>query len=131
MPNVTDTTIGVSALGRMWRSSSRPPRTPSPRAASTNSLPLSASTWARVWRAMPTQPVSPMAMKMFSSPAPSIDITRMTNSRRGNAYMTSMKRVRITSVRPPRYPEIAPIGTPIATTSNWAPRPTSIEMRAP
>ena len=102
MPNVTDTTIGVSALGRMWRSSSRPPRTPSPRAASTNSFSLRARTCARVCRAMPTQPVSPMAMKMLKRPAPSIDMTRMTNSRRGNAYMTSMTRMMITSARPPR-----------------------------
>ena len=40
-------------------------------------------------------------MKMFISPAPSIDMTRMTNSRRGKAYMTSMKRVRNRSGRPP------------------------------
>jgi len=68
---------------------------------------------------------------MFMSPAPSIDMTRMTNSRRGNAYITSMKRVRNRSVRPPMYPDRAPIGTPIATTMSWAPRPTSMDTRAP
>jgi hypothetical protein len=51
---------------------------------------------------MPTQPVSPIAMKMFMRPAPSIDMTRITNSRRGKAYMTSMKRVSTRSARPPR-----------------------------
>ena len=70
-------------------------------------------------------------MKMFVSPAPSIDITRMTKSRRGNAYMTSTNRVRNRSTRPPRKPDSAPIGTPMRTTMTWAPSPTSIETRAP
>ncbi len=131
MPKVTATTMGVSALGRMWRPRSRWKPAPSPRAASTYSFSLMISTWARVCRAMPTQPVRPMAMKMFVSPAPSIDMTRMTKSSRGKAYMTSMKRVRATSARPPRYPDRAPIGTPMATTMICAPRPTSIETRAP
>src|SRR3546814_13500184 len=40
MPKVTATTIGVSALGRMWRASRRPKPAPSPRAASTYSFSL-------------------------------------------------------------------------------------------
>ena len=40
-------------------------------------------------------------MKMLISPAPSMDMMRMTNSSRGNAYITSMKRVIRMSVRPP------------------------------
>jgi hypothetical protein len=90
-----------------------------------------ASTWARVCRAIPTQPVSPIAMKMFARPAPSIDMTRITKSRLGNAYITSTRRISTRSARPPRYPDRAPIGTPIDTTMTWAPSPTSIETRAP
>src|SRR3990167_5706084 len=57
MPNVTDTTIGVSAFGSTWRVSSRLNPAPRARAPSTNSFSLIESTWARVCRAMPTQPV--------------------------------------------------------------------------
>ena len=71
-------------------------------------------------------------MKMLVSPAPSIDMTRITKSRRGNAYMTSTKRVRIRSVAAARRSRTgAPIGTPISTTITWAPSPTSIDTRAP
>ena len=70
-------------------------------------------------------------MKMFISPAPSIDMTRMTKSRRGKAYITSMNRVSTRSTRPPRYPAMAPMGTPISTMMTCAPSPTSIDTRAP
>ena len=70
-------------------------------------------------------------MKMLVRPAPSMDMTRMTKSRRGKAYMTSMKRVSRRSVRPPTKPDRAPMGTPMATTMTWAPSPTSIDTRAP
>ncbi len=131
MPKVIETTIGVSALGSTWRLITRQKPAPRARAPSTNSFSLMERTWARVWRAMPTQPVRPSAMKMFISPAPSIDMTRMTKSRRGKAYITSTKRVRIRSVRPPMNPDRAPIGTPISTMMIWAPSPTSIDTRAP
>ena len=85
--------MGVSALGSTCAVSTRQNPAPRARAPSTNSFSLMASTWARVCRAMPTHPVRPSAMKMLISPAPSMDMTRMTNSRRGNAYITSMKRV--------------------------------------
>ncbi len=70
-------------------------------------------------------------MKMFISPAPSMDMTRITKSRLGNAYITSTKRISTTSARPPSWPDRAPIGTPISTTITWAPSPTSIDTRAP
>jgi hypothetical protein len=70
-------------------------------------------------------------MKMFISPAPSMDMTRITKSRRGKAYITSTTRVRTRSVRPPMNPDTAPIGTPISTMMICAPRPTSIDTRAP
>ena len=101
MPKVIETTIGVSALGSTWREITRQNPAPRARAPSTNSFSLIDSTWARVCRAMPTHPVRPRAMKMLTSPAPSIDITRITKSRRGKAYITSTKRVSSRSVRPP------------------------------
>src|SRR5882724_10658522 len=55
IPNVTATTIGVSAFGRMWRTSRRWNPAPSARAPSTNSFSLIASTCARVWRAIATE----------------------------------------------------------------------------
>ena len=80
---------------------------------------------------MPTQPVSPMAMKMFISPAPSIDMTRITKSRRGKAYITSMNAREEQVDAAPEVPDSAPIGTPISTMMICAPSPTSIETRAP
>src|SRR5438094_692449 len=82
IPKVTATTIGVSALGNTWRKSSRPAREPSARAPSTYSFCLMASTCARVCRAIPTQPVRPMAMKMLVSPAPPAMASRLRRRRR-------------------------------------------------
>ena len=41
------------------------------------------------------------------------------NSRSGNAYITSVKRIRMLSVRPPNQPAIAPSGTPITRMTIW------------
>src|SRR5436190_2020183 len=60
MPNVTATTMGVSALGMMCRPSSRPKPAPRARAPSTYSFSLMTRTCARVWRAIPTHPVRPI-----------------------------------------------------------------------
>ena len=75
------------------------------------------------------KPDGPVINAPFRSP--SIDITRMTNSRFGKAYITSTKRIRSRSARPPSAPDRAPIGTPISTTITWAPSPTIIDTRAP
>jgi hypothetical protein len=42
-----------------------------------------------------------------------------------------MNRVSNVSTRPPAQPASAPMGTPMSTMMTWAPRPTSIDTRAP
>ena len=82
--------------------------------------------------AMPTQPVSPIAMKMFVSPAPSIDMTRITNKQaRERVHDVDEAREEHVDPAAERSPTGRPIGTPIRTTITWAPSPTSIDTRAP
>ena len=55
----------------------------------------------------------------------------MMNRRSGKAYITSVKRIRMLSVRPPNQPAMAPIGTPMQMTTIWTTIATDMLIRAP
>ncbi len=93
IPSVMATMIGLIPLGSRWRMTIRVSDTPIARAASTNSVSLSASSWPRTSRATVTHDVRPMATNTRNRPssawpkAVSRNATdsRMMNSRSGNA----------------------------------------------
>ena len=77
-------------------------------AASTNSCLAMDSTWLRTIRAMVSHSTAPMATKSKTRLRSKKTMRMITKMVKGNAYMTSTKRIIIVSSIPPRYPAMAP-----------------------
>jgi hypothetical protein len=100
MPKVMETTMGVSALGRTWRVSTRASARRG-RGRLDELLLLERQHLGAVWRAIPTQPVSPRAMEDVDQAGAQHGHDQNDEEQPRNAYITSMKRVIAISVLPP------------------------------
>ena len=78
---VPATMTGPSALGRMWRHTTRAVVAPSARAASTNSFSRSEKNCARTSRATCIQPKQPMTSTIITKTPPSGPKTAFSGSR--------------------------------------------------
>ena len=78
---VPATITGPSAFGRMCHAASRIRRTPSARAASTNSFSRSDRNWARISRATGIQRNPPMTITIITNTPPAVPSTFVSASR--------------------------------------------------
>ena len=128
------TTIGLSAFGRMCRKMIRRSRTPTARAASTNSRSRIDRNRLRTSRLTPIQLKSAKIPTISSGeplpPPRKFATTRITN-RIGRLSMTSTTRIRRLSVKPPTNPEMAPTIVPMSTPRSMLPKPMNSDVRAP
>ena len=104
---------------------------PSARAATTKSRVRSVSASARICRAMPAHPESARASTMLSSVGPNRPVTSNRRSKGGNARITSVSRISVASVRPPKYPAVRPTATPMTDWTRTAAPLTRNEMPPP
>ena len=113
--SVASTRIGVIAFGSTWWRTMRKSLAPQQRLAITNSWSLSTSTVPRTTRAKRGEYTTPTVSTIVSAVVPKATTTRIANRIDGNAIRPSWMRIASASIHPPRYPEISPSGTPIAS----------------
>src|SRR2546422_5675240 len=104
---------------------------PVTRAESMNGRSFRERTSARITRATPGQPTIAITRMMFPTPAPRTAARMITSGRPGITRMTSVNRIRMFSIRPPRYPATSPTITPIAIVKNAEANPTRRATRLP
>jgi hypothetical protein len=115
----------------MWREMIQVRERPATTASATKSCSLIPSVSPRTWRAKRGQSSREMIRitlpKLGSDTATSTTAMRM----RGNDSPISVNRMRMVSVRPPRYPEMRPSTVPSVPATPMAMRETMREIRLP
>src|SRR2546428_13260029 len=124
--------IRGNAFGKTWRTRIRELGAPSIFARSTNIRSLIESTWLRITRAVTDQPVSPMTrIRPVRSTTPTFAATTIIRTSHGIERITSLKRMRTSSIQPPTYPEMSPTAVPTTVATTAEPMPTMNETWVP
>ena len=106
---------------------------------STNMRSFTESTWLRMIRDVPAQPVTPITrMTIESFPkgrlparAPRSDTSTIASGRNGMTRNQSSIAVSVWSIQPPKKPAEMPMTPPMTAETSAAEMPTIIEMRVP
>src|SRR6266545_161342 len=112
MPSVIATSTGATALGRMWRKTTRSAPAPTDSDQTTNSRSRSVRNSARTNRVTPIHPVSPITDMMVQMEGRRTASTARSRKKRGKTSIRSTTRMTTPSTMPPRYPAAAPSSTP-------------------